>query len=72
MPMYETDILCPICQYPLTDVDGMLDCQNPKYDKESGHFVYFDTGDEENFFNFKAWGKIISDKESIIKRIESK
>ena len=48
--MQDVNIACPICGRPLTDVDGMLECQNTK----EGHFTI---GYGEPYFNFKAWSK---------------
>lgn len=36
MPMFETKVPCPICEKPLTDVDGMLECQND----DDWHFAW--------------------------------
>lgn len=52
MPMFETSIDCPVCEKPLTDVDGMLECQN---DWPDWHFVYLPG--ETYAFNFEAWIK---------------
>lgn len=57
MPMEETDIPCPVCEKNLTDVDGMLECQNAGDD--GWHFVFFDpsmfTGGSH--MNWEAWAK---------------
>lgn len=54
MPMFETETPCPICRKPLTDVDGMLECQN---DPTDWHFTYID-GNGLSHFNFEAWSKM--------------
>ena len=57
MPMTETELLCPICRKPLTDVDGMLECQNVEYGKE-WHFTYYPTNyGGIDRFNFEEWIK---------------
>lgn len=56
--MEETEIPCPICGYFLTDVDGMLECQNP--DATMWHVIFFSTDptdpySKDNAFNFDAY-----------------
>jgi len=54
----ETEIPCPICGYFLTDVDGMLECENPN--AKMWHVVFFSTDPEDQYFkdndfNFDAY-----------------
>jgi hypothetical protein len=54
----ETEIPCPICGYFLTDVDGMLECENPN--AKMWHVVFFSTDPEDQYFkdngfNFEAY-----------------
>lgn len=67
MGFNETDILCPICQFPLTDVDGMLECQNPKSILET-HFIY---GYRKPYFNFKIWSETEENKKAIQMRLNA-
>jgi len=48
--MTDIPVACPVCGRPLTDVDGMIECQNGR----EGHFVW---GYGKPYFNFKAWSK---------------
>jgi hypothetical protein len=50
MPMEDINIGCPVCGRPLTDVDGLIECQNTK----EGHFSW---GYGKPYFNFTAWSK---------------
>ena len=61
--MYDTDILCPICQLQLTDIDGMLECQNKQ---NITHFVW---GYGKPYFNFKVWSETIETGKYIRKRM---
>jgi len=62
--MYETAMRCPICQLRLTDVDGMLECQNKNNEP---HFTW---GYGRPFFNYKIWASTIETKREIIKRLK--
>jgi len=58
MPMEETNIPCPVCHYFLTDVDGLLECQNPEAKVWHVNFFSSDPNDpyfKDNAFNFEAY-----------------
>ena len=50
MPMEDINIGCPVCGRPLTDLDGLLECQNT-------NVSHFRIGYGEPYFNFSEWSK---------------
>jgi len=69
LPMEITDIKCPFCARYLTDVDGMLECQEgcgaSDYWNETGPIPWFYKGDKWYVFNLFNWVEQMRQKSNI-------